>query len=180
MLYIMLDNHPQKKGIAGKQPYRTGITLEDVIAYRPDDPATHTKSNLVNAVADVLFTTKLLECKDIASYMSLQKHELAAAIKVELRMTFSHLVQQYRLVQVRQFLAEHPDRKYNSDDLAAAIGYSSSGSIARFLTKQLGITPKGRSSVAEDRWTKRRTECDAKWKEKNSMPAVVLPVEKAE
>ena len=176
----MLDNHPQKKGIAGKQPYHTGITLEDVIAYRPDDPATHTKSCLVNAVADVLFTTKLLECNDIASYMSLPTHELAAAIKVELKMTFSHLVQQYRLVQVRQFLAEHPDRKYNSEELSAAIGYSSSGSIARFLAKQLGITPKGRSSAAEDRWTKRRTKILAEMKEKYSMPAVVLPVEKAE
>ena len=162
MLYIMRENHPQKKGIRGKCPYHTGITFEEVINYRPDDASTHTRSLLVNAVAEVLYTTDLLECKDIASYMAVDARSLASAIRLELEMSFREVVQQYRLAQVRRFLAEHSDREYKAEELAAAIGYSSSTSICRFLSKHLGITPKGRKSVATDRWTERRTELNSK------------------
>lgn len=156
------DNHPQKKDIKDKKPYHTGITLDDVLRYRPDDASTHTSSLLVNAVADILYTTNLLECNDIASYMSVDARTLASAIKLELEMSFHDLVQQYRLAQVRQFLAEHPDYKnYKAEELATAIGYSSSASISRFLKKHLGITPKGRKSVATDRWTQSRSEIRA-------------------
>ena len=163
MQYFDLNNHPRKQGISGKQPYHTGITLDDVLRYRPDDATTHTRSLLVNAVARVLYTTDLLECSDIACYMSVDARALASAIKLELEISFHDLVQQYRLTQVKRFLAEHPDHEtYKADELAAAIGYSSSASIARFLKKHLGITPKGRTSLATDNWTKHRSEIRAK------------------
>ena len=162
MLYIMRENHPQKKGIRGKRPYHTGITVADVINYRPDDVSTHTRSLLVNAVAEVLYTTDLLECKDIASYMAVDARSLANAIRLELEMPFRDVVQQYRLAQVKRFLAEHPSREYKAEELAAAIGYSSSTSISRFLSKHLGLTPKGRKSVATDHWTEQRTELNNK------------------
>lgn len=159
---MMTDNHPQRLDIEGVKPYHTGITLADVLRYRPDDASTHTGSLLVNAVAEILYTTNLLECNDIALYMSVDARALASAIKLELEMSFHDLVQQYRLAQVKQFLAEHPGYKnYKAEELAAAIGYSSSASISRFLKKHLGITPKGRKSVATDRWTQLRSEIRA-------------------
>lgn len=159
---MITNNHPQKKNIDGKKPYHTGITLDDVLRFRPDDAATHTSSMLVNAVAEILYTTNLLECNDIARYMSVDARALASAIKLEMEISFHDLVQQYRLAQVRQFLAEHPDYKnYKAEELAAAIGYSSSASISRFLKKHLGITPKGRISTATDRWTQSRSEIRA-------------------
>ncbi len=127
-----------------QKPYLPIATLEEVFSFNVDDPATFTKSPLVNAVAEVLSTTKLIECKKVAAYLKLDERKLSNALSIELGMTLKDLVVAYRTRQVEDFRAAHPD--YSTDQLAQAIGYSSPTSISRFLNTQLGITPAGNKS----------------------------------
>lgn len=127
-----------------QKPFLPIVTIEEVYAFSPDDPATFTKSPLVNAVAEVLFTTKLIECKSIAQYLKLDERKLSNALSIELGMTLKDMVVAYRTKQVEEYRAAHPD--YTPEQLAEAIGYSSAESISRFLNTQLGITPAGNKS----------------------------------
>lgn len=127
-----------------QKPFLPIVTIEEVFAFSPENPATFTRSLLVNAVAEVLFTTKLIECKSIAYYLKLDERKLSNALSIELGMTLKELVVAYRTKQVEEYRATHPD--CTPDELAEAIGYSSAVSISRFLNTQLGITPAGNKS----------------------------------
>ncbi len=143
------NNHPLKK--MNTKPYKPIATIEQVIAYRPDEPETHTPSRLVNAVAEALYATKFIEVKDLAAYMELTQHQLATALGMEMGMSPVEVLHHYRLLQAQQYVKEHPDQ--NLDQVAHAIGYASAGSLWRFFERKLGITPRGQKSEAgEELW----------------------------
>lgn len=127
-----------------QKPFLPIATIEEVFSFNPEDQVTFTQSLLVNAVAEVLFSTKLIECKSIANALKLDERKFSNALSIELGMTLKELVVSYRTKQVQDFRAAHPD--YTPEQLATSIGYSSSASISRFLNTQLGITPAGNKS----------------------------------
>lgn len=152
------NTHPKPK-MHAVRPYLPVATMEQILAFRPDDALTHTKSPLVNALATVLYETKLLECTAIAGYLGLDSRKLSAAISIETGMKISEIVDAYRLAQLDAFLAEHPDHDYTTDELAAAIGYSSGESIARFIHTKTGRTVMGRrSNAGPDKFVKIRSK----------------------
>lgn len=150
--------HP-KRNVKVECPYKPVATIDQILAYRPDDVTTHTVSPLVNAQCNVLFSTKLLECASIARYLGLDARKFAGAISIETGMNLSDIVDNYRLSQLKAFLAEHPDQDYTPDELAQALGYSSGKSIYRFIHTQTGLTVRGRQSNAgTDSFVKIRSE----------------------
>ncbi len=124
-----------------QKPFAPFTTLEEVLLFDPEKLETFTSSPLVNAVAEALFTTKYIECKEVAEYLALDERKLSNALSIELGLTLKELVVKYRTKQVMDFRALHPD--YTTEQLAQAIGYANATSISRFLNTQLGITPAG-------------------------------------
>lgn len=128
------------------KPYRPSISLEEVLAFDPTKPETHTVSRLVNAVAEVLHDTNYIEAKDIANYLEVDRIKLSAAISLEMGMTLIELIKNYRLVKVRKFVNDHPEMML--DDIARTCGYASNGSMWRFFQRKLGQTARGEKSKA--------------------------------
>ena len=159
------QTHPKRK-IKVVSRYLPVANMEQILAYRPDDASTFTASPLVNALCNVLFSTKLFECAAIAGYLGLDSRKFASAISIETGMNLSDIVDTYRGSQLHAFLAEHPTHDYSIDELAEALGYSSGRSISRFVRSQTGRTVKGRTSVASpDSFVKVRTEVRKKRRE---------------
>lgn len=127
------------------KPYKPVASLAEVLAYDPENPETFTQSPVVNAVTEVLCATKLFECKEIARCLNLDERKLSNALSIDLGMTLSQLVDQYRANEVQEFRAQHPE--YTAEELAKAIGYASPSGISRFLSTKLGITPQGRKTL---------------------------------
>lgn len=125
-------------------PFLPIATFEQVVAFDPVDSSTHTASPLVNAVAEVLHDTKLIECKEIAKRLEVDERKLSSALSLELGMTLNELLDRYRMKQALDFISDHPD--CSPDQLAQEIGYASRNGISRFLYTKLGITPTGRKS----------------------------------
>lgn len=128
------------------KPYLPQSTFEQVLSYNSADPATFTASPLVNAVAEALHETLLIEAGQIADYLAVDRQKLSHALSLDLGMTLIEVVQLYRLHQVKQYVAEHPDEKL--DDIAHACGYASAGSLWRFMQRKLGTTVRGEKSNA--------------------------------
>ena len=142
------------------KPFTPIVTLEQVFGYVSEDPATHTQSPLVNAVAEVLSTTKIIECKEIARALKVDERKLSNALSLELGMSLKDLLVKYRSMEVQEFKQQHPE--YTTEELAHAIGYSSAKSISRFLDTNLGITPAGHKSHREkDKGVRIRSELRA-------------------
>lgn len=159
------QTHPKRK-IKVECRYLPVANMEQILAYRPDDASTFTASPLVNALSNVLYSTKLFECNAIAGYMGLDPRKFASAISIETGMNLSDIVDTYRTSQLQAFLTEHPDHDYTIDELAEALGYSSGRSIYRFVRAQTGRTVKGRTSVASpDSFVKVRSEVRKKRRE---------------
>ena len=137
--------------------YKTQATLEQILAYRPDDVATHTPSPLVNAVADTLFTTKSIECVQIAREMRVEVTMLSAAVRLETGMYLKDILHAYRLAQFNAFKAAHPN--YSANEIAQELGYENAKSISRFVRSQTGQTVRGKQSIApkRDAYVKLRT-----------------------
>lgn len=125
-------------------PFLPVATFDQVVAFDPSDSSTYTASPLVNAVAEVLHTTKLIECRDIAKHLEVDERKLSSALTLELGMTLNVLLDRYRMKQVLDFIRNHPE--CTPDQLAHEIGYASRNGISRFLYTKLGITPTGRKS----------------------------------
>lgn len=125
-------------------PYRPIATFEQVYAYDPQDAATHTASPLVNAVADALHTTKLIECKEIARHLEVDERKLSNALELELGLNLKELMDRYRIKQILDYITDNPD--YTTEQLAEAIGYTSVPGITRFMYTKLGLTPCGRQA----------------------------------
>lgn len=148
-------------------PYLPQATLEQILAYRPDDAATHTPSPIVNAVAETLYTTLCIDCISIAQHLSIDERKLSAAISLETGLHLKDIIQQYRLAQLKAFMDAHPEQDYTLDEMAHALGYSSGKSIYRFIHTQTGLTPRGHKSIAEtDSFVKIRSEIRRKRLEK--------------
>lgn len=146
-----------------KKPYLPVANFEQVLAYRPDNPATYTASPLVNAVADALFCTHLIEAKDLAAYLDVDPQRLAAALRLEMGMPTVDVIQQYRLLQAMDYIKAHPDENLNT--VAHAIGYASDSSLWRFFERKLGITPRGKKSEAgPELWNEMKKAIVEKWK----------------
>ncbi len=145
------------------RPYKPTVTLADIIAYRVDDEATHTKSPIMNAVAQALCETKAIICADIAKYLEVDVRMLSTAVFLETGIKFIDLIRDYRMHQINEYIKEHPEE--NLDTVARANGYASGGSLWRFFQRRCGNTPLGKKSDAgQELWllwreeTKKRLE----------------------
>lgn len=128
------------------EPYLPEITLQDVLAYRPDDEQTYTSSRLVNTVANILFTTKTREQKVFTQRLQLDIRHLTYALELEIGMTLKELIVQYRLAQIKQFMEQNPEMKVT--DVARHTGFSSTHALWRFFQIHTGETPTGQKSEA--------------------------------
>ncbi len=138
-------------------PYISGITYDQVWAYRPFDPATHTPSPLVNAVAKALYSTRYIRSNDIAKYLCIEERLLRAVVQVELGMKLSDLLHRYRIDQADEYIRTHPGQNLNQ--VAHAIGYSSDSTLWRFYQRMRKETPLGHKSHAhQELWLKWREE----------------------
>lgn len=130
-------------------PFLPVATFEQVMAYDSDDVSTHTASPLVNAVAEALHTNKMVECKDIAAHLQVDERKLSYALILELGMSLKQLLDQYRIKQILDFIAAHPD--FTPAQLAQVMGNASVSGITRFMNTKLGITPSGRKTQRNKR-----------------------------
>lgn len=132
--------------IKEKHPYLPVATFQQVINYIPGNAETYTASPIVNALAQALFQTQLIESKEIAEYLDVDARRLACAIQLDLGMKLIDVIQQYRINQVQQYTQEHPDATLT--EVAHACGYASDDSLWRFFQRKLGTTVGGTKSNA--------------------------------
>ena len=126
--------------------YPPSISFEDIWNFRPEESTTHTAVPIINVVAEALYSTNIIECKEIAKQMQIDSRLLNAVIKVEVGMPFSELLHQYRFKQVSEYVAANPEVKL--DIVAKKFGYSSYSSLWRFMQRIGGVTPNGEKSQA--------------------------------
>ena len=127
-------------------PYKPSITLQDLLAYNPEDPTTHTPSPLMNALAEILQLTKLRDAQQIADLLEVDKLKLSFAIELETEMSLKVLITQFRLEQIKLYMAEHPD--LSSTQVAQDFDFPSKHAFWRFFQINTGVTPEGKKSDA--------------------------------
>lgn len=127
-------------------PYLPIATFQQVLEYVPDQVETHTASPIVNAMAEALHETLIIESQGIAEYLAVDERKLAGAIQLDLGMRLIDVIHQYRIHQIQQYLEAHPDEPL--DSVAHACGYASDNTLWRFLQRKLGITATGKKSQA--------------------------------
>ena len=127
------------------EPYLPAITLQDILAFCPDDEQTYTSSRLVNAVANILCKTNTRETKDFAAYLQLDKRRLSVALEIETGMTLKELITQYRLTKIREYIAQNPELTFT--EIATHFGFSLHA-LWRFFQTHTGETPEGLKSEA--------------------------------
>ena len=128
------------------QPYKPSITLLDLLYYNPEDPSTHTPSPLINALAEILQLTKLRDAQQIAGLLEVDKLKLSHAIELETEMSLKVLITQFRLTQIKVYMAEHPER--SSLEVAKYFDFPSKHAFWRFFQTNTGETPEGKKSDA--------------------------------
>ncbi len=144
-------------------PYLPVATFQQVIKYVLDQEDTHTVSPIVNAVAEALHETKIIESQGIAEYLAVDERKLAGAIQLDLGMRLIDVIQQFRILQIQQYREVHPDEPL--DAVARACGYASDSSLWRFFQRKLGITVRGKKSHAgPERFDEMRKESRRKYR----------------
>ena len=128
------------------EPYLPEITLQDILAYRPDEEQTYTSSRLVNAVANILFTTKTREQRVFIQRLQLDSRHLTYALELETGMTLKELIVQYRLAQIKQFMEQNPEMALA--EVAQHTGFTTVHALWRFFQIHTGETPTGQKSEA--------------------------------
>lgn len=128
------------------KPYEHKVTLDDIWNYRPDDAATHTPIPILNSVAEVLYTTNLIEAKPMAEGLQIDPDLLAKIVKFELGVKLIDLIHQYRFRQVTEYVAANPQEPL--ERVAHRFGYASYSSLWRFMQRIGGVTPDGKKSHA--------------------------------
>ena len=123
------------------EPYLPEISLQDILAFKPDDEQTYTSSRLVNAVAQILCDSNTREIKDFAERLQLDKRHISIVIEMETGMTFKNLIVQYRLTKIKEYMSQHPDETYTH--IAELFGFSSPHAFWRFFQTYTGETPDG-------------------------------------
>lgn len=129
-----------------KHPYLPAATFQQVIEYMPDQVETHTASPIVNAVAEALHNTLIIESQGIAEYLTVDERKLAGAIQLDLGMRLIDVIHQFRIHQIQQYRIDHPDEPL--DAVARACGYASDSTMWRFFQRKMGTTATGRKSHA--------------------------------
>lgn len=129
-----------------KHPYLPVATFQQVIEYVPGQVETYTVSPIVNAVAEALHETKIIESQGIAEYLAVDERKLANAIQLDLGMRLIDVIQQFRILQIQHYRKAHPDEPL--DAVARACGYASDSTLWRFFQRKLGITVTGKKSNA--------------------------------
>lgn len=143
--------------VKNKHPYLPVVTFQQVLDYTPGQAETYTSSPIVNALAETLHTTILIESQEVADYLAVDRHKLGGAIQLDLGMRLIDVIQQFRLHQIQQYRDAHPDEPL--DTVAHACGYASDSSLWRFFQRKLGTTAKGKKSMAgPERYNERRKE----------------------
>lgn len=128
------------------EPYLPEITLEDILAFDPNDEQTYTSSRLVNAVAYILSTTQTRDVEVFVNRLQLDKRHISSVIEVEMGMTLKDLIVQYRLAKMKQFIASNPDM--TRIQIAQQLGFSSAHALWRFFQTHTGETVMGVKSEA--------------------------------
>jgi len=129
-----------------KHSYLPVATFQQVIDYIPGKEDTFTASPIVNALAEALYETQCIECKELAEYLDVDVRKLGGAVQLDLGMRLIDVIQQYRIHQVQRYLDEHPDASL--EEVAHACGYASSDTLWRFFQRKLGTTVRGKKSQA--------------------------------
>ena len=143
--------------VKNKHPYLPVVTFQQVLDYTPGQVETYTSSPIVNALAETLHTTILIESQEVADYLAVDRHKLGGAIQLDLGMRLIDVIQQFRLHQIQQYRDAHPDAPL--DSVAHACGYASDSSLWRFFQRKLGTTAKGKKSMAgPERFNEMRRE----------------------
>ena len=130
------------------KPYRPIVSFDDILAYQPEDATTHTPSPIMNAVCEVLCATTTRSVSTVARLLEVNTNQLHQAVKLETGMELKQIISQYRIIRVRQYIAEHPD--LTQKQLAQACGFPSYHALWRFFQNSLGQTPLGKKSEAVD------------------------------
>lgn len=149
--------------VKNKHPYLPVVTFQQVLDYTPGQVETYTSSPIVNALAETLHTTLLIESQEVADYLAVDRHKLGGAIQLDLGMRLIDVIQKFRLHQIQQYRDAHPDESL--DTVAHACGYASDGSLWRFFQRKLGMTATGKKSEAGPEWyNERRKERRRRYK----------------
>ncbi len=130
-----------------KKHYPHQATFEQIVAFDPNRQETFTPSPLVNAVAEVLFSTQVRRCFQIADVLGIESRALCVAFKVETGLLLDDVVADYRLHRAQQFIAENPDMDIQS--VAKACGYANGNTLWHAFQRKLGVTPTGKKSKAQ-------------------------------
>lgn len=131
-----------------KKHYPHQATFEQIVAFDPNRQETFTPSPLVNAIAEVLFTTQVRRCSQIADILGIESRALCVAFKVETGLLLDDVVADYRLHRAQQFIAENPDMDIQS--VAKACGYANGNTLWHAFQRKLGTTPTGKKSEARE------------------------------
>lgn len=126
------------------EPYLPEITLQDILAFDPENSETYTSSRLVNAVAKILCTTNLRHQSDFAEHLQLDKNHLTIAIKMETGMALKDVIIQYRLTKIQEYMSQNPDK--STTEIAEHFGFSTYHTLWRFFQTHTGETPEGEKS----------------------------------
>lgn len=128
-------------------PFLPIATLQEVLAYNPSDASTHTASPLVNAVAEVLYSTHVIEASELAELLSLDQRKLSGALQIELGMSLRDVIKHYRIHAIQTYISQHPEATLQ--EVARENGYASDNAIWRLFLRHLGTTPNGTESTSE-------------------------------
>lgn len=124
-----------------QNPYKPVATLDEVMGYQPENPSTHTKSPLVNAVIEALLALPKIAPGIVAKYLALDRYALSKAMTIELGMTLSELVIQFRIKRHEEYRRQHPEA--SSDELARAAGFEDRRGYAQFRDSLNGVHRDG-------------------------------------
>lgn len=124
-----------------QKPYKPIATLDEVLCYQPGNPATYTKSPLVNAVIEALLVLPKIAPGIVAQYLDLDRNALSKALTIELGMTLSELVVQFRIKRHEEYKRQYPEA--SSDELARAAGFEDRRGYAQFRDSLNGVHREG-------------------------------------
>lgn len=124
-----------------QNPYKPVATLDEVMGYQPEKPSTYTKSPLVNAVIEALLALPKIAPGIVAEYLALDRNALSKAMTIELGMTLSELVVQFRIKRHEEYRRQHPEA--SSDELARAAGFEDRRGYAQFRDSLNGVHRDG-------------------------------------
>ena len=139
------------------KPYTPSVQFSHIWEFRPSNVETYTRVPVINSLAEALYSTNINECKKIAEVISVDERVLNTIVKFEIGMSLHELLHEYRFRQISEYISTHKDE--NLENVAKQFGYSSYGSLWRFMQRIGGVTPNGEVSKARpELWLQMREE----------------------